>query len=366
MLPFVHGFPQMIMKLSRRFVAATRGLGLAAALSLVALKPAAADTFVLPTNGSNVVGKVQVVIATYKDTLPDIARRYDLGYREITQANPHVDPWLPGQGTRVVLPTRFILPNVPYKGIVVDIGEMRLFYFPKPKPGQPAVVITHPIGIGRMNWETPIGTTLVIRKIPNPVWHVPPSIQAEHAKEGFPLPDIVPAGPNNPLGQFALQLGIPGYLIHGTNKPYGVGMRVSHGCMHLYPEDIAALFKEVPVGTPVRLINAPYLAGWSDGKIYLAAHLPLEEQRKAWAGDMTPMVEAVMEAPHTAGTPIDWNKAIRVTKAALGIPIPISPNTPDTSAIIAAAPVIGAGPSGKPASEAQKTPGPYLAKNSGH
>ena len=136
--------------------------------------------------------------------------------------------------------------------------------------------MTFPVGIGRMDWSTPLGVTRVKIKIADPAWYPPASIRDEHTSDGNPLPDKIAPGPDNPLGQYALQLALPGYLIHGTNRPYGVGMRVSHGCVRLYPEDISRLFDAVSVGTPVRIINQPYKAGWYHGVLYFEAHPPLE------------------------------------------------------------------------------------------
>ncbi|MDH5254682.1 MAG: L,D-transpeptidase family protein [Gammaproteobacteria bacterium] len=237
------------------------------------------DEFAL-VPGSDVVGEMQVIRARYEDTFIDIARAYDLGFDELVQANPGVDPWLPGAGTPIVLPTQFILPDAPRDGIVLNIGTKRIFFYPKAAAGESPRVITHPVGIGREGWGTPIGTTRVVSKVKDPVWTVPPSIRREHAEAGDPLPARVPAGPDNPLGAYALRLGFPSYLIHGTNKPSGIGMRVSHGCVQLFPEDIETLFSQVPVGTPVRIVNQPQLLGWRDGNLYREAPPALEDDRR--------------------------------------------------------------------------------------
>ena len=245
--------------------------------------PIVSDRFVLIPAGDmdgDVVGEVQVISARYEDTFIDIARAYDLGFDELVQANPGVDPWLPGAGTRVVLPTRFILPDAPREGIVLNIGIKRIFLYPKVMAGESPVVITHPVGIGRDGWATPIGATTVVAKVKDPVWTVPPSIRKEHAENGDPLPAQVGAGPDNPLGAYALRLGFPSYLIHGTNKPSGIGMRVSHGCVQLFPEDIESLFSEVAVGTPVRIVNPPRLVGWQAGNLYLEVHPALEDDQR--------------------------------------------------------------------------------------
>ncbi|WP_040575029.1 L,D-transpeptidase family protein [Methylohalobius crimeensis] len=236
-----------------------------------------ADTYVLPPSDVDVVGRVEAARVQKGDTLLDIARRFDIGQNEILLANPRLDRWIPSAGAKVVLPKRFILPEAERHGIVLNIPEMRLYYFPPSRGDAPPQVITHPVSIGRMDWSTPLGTTRVVAKTQDPVWRPPESIRKEHAEQGDPLPKVVPSGPDNPLGKYALRLGIPGYLIHSTNKPFGIGMRVTHGCVRMYPEDIERLFPEIPVGTPVTLVNQPIKTGWFAGELYLEVHPPLEE-----------------------------------------------------------------------------------------
>jgi L,D-transpeptidase ErfK/SrfK len=239
--------------------------------------PIAANHFVLEDDEQSVVGTPQVVFTNQSDTLSDLARTYGLGYDELIAANPGVDPWLPGDNTPVLLPTQFVLPDVPRRGIVLNMASKRLFYFPAMPAGEEQVVKTFPIGIGRVGWETPLGSTAVIAKARDPHWFVPASVRREHAELGDPLPAVVPPGPENPLGHRVLKLEMPGYLIHGTNQPYGVGMRVSHGCVRLYPENIELLYELVEIGEPVTIINEPYLLGAHDGQLYFEAHAPLED-----------------------------------------------------------------------------------------
>jgi L,D-transpeptidase ErfK/SrfK len=236
-----------------------------------------AVTYDLPSEHFDIIGAPRTVVATYEDTLVEIARRSGIGLEQIERVNPDVDSWLPGAGTHVVIPSHYILPRAPRKGIVLNLPEMRLYYYPPQQPGRPLQVQTFPIGIGRMDWATPLGQTKIVSKTKDPSWRPPESIRREHAAKGDPLPLLVPAGPDNPLGAYAMGLGIPGYLIHGTNKPIGVGMRVSHGCIRMLPEDIARLFPQVPVGTPVNIVNQPVKAGWYGGKLYLEVHPGLEE-----------------------------------------------------------------------------------------
>lgn len=251
-----------------------------------------AATFDLPSEHFDVIGAVTTVQTTYEDTLLDIARRKSIGQEQMERANPNVDRWLPGEGTQVVVPSHYILPRAPREGLVLNLPEMRMYYFPPRKPGQPAQVQTYPIGIGRMDWATPLGTTKITGKVKDPTWTPPESIRREHAAKGDPLPRVVPAGPDNPLGRYAMRLSIPGYLIHSTNKPLGVGMRVSHGCIRMLPDDIERLFPQLPVGTPVNIVNQPVKAGWHGGKLYIEVHPPLEE----YPNDRGSMVEEMMLA----------------------------------------------------------------------
>ncbi len=237
---------------------------------------AAADIYELPEDGSDVVGEIGTVIATHEDTLVDIARRHGVGYQDIVRANPGVDVWVPGEGTEVTLPTRYVLPAGPREGILLNLAEYRLYYYPPAAEGERAVVMTYPISIGRRDWETPIGTTRIVAKALDPSWYPPESIREEHAADGRPLPRVVPPGPDNPLGRHAMRLALPGYLIHGTNRPAGVGMRVTHGCLRMFPEDIEYLFAQVPVNTRVRIVNEPVKVGWSGDALVMEVHPVLE------------------------------------------------------------------------------------------
>ena len=246
-----------------RFLAVAT-LGLSACLE--------AATYALPEAGDSIVGRVRQVQASADDTFVDLARRHGLGYTDLKRANPGVDPWLPGEGTVITLPTRFVLPDVPREGVVLNLAEYRMYYFPAAVDGVAREVHTFPISIGRMDWETPLGRTRVVAKAEQPNWYPPQSIREEHAEAGDPLPRVVPPGPDNPLGEHALRLGLPGYLIHGTNRPAGVGMRVTHGCIRMFPEDVAAVFAMVPVGTPVRIVNQPVKFGWRNDELFMEAH----------------------------------------------------------------------------------------------
>lgn len=245
--------------------------------SRVELEPIARNYFLLETPAQSVVGEPQIVYTRADDTLSDLAREYGLGYDELIAANPGVDPWLPGAGTPVLLPTQYVIPDVERRGVVLNLASKRLFYFPPADAEAAQPVMTFPIGIGRVGWETPLGKTVVTSKATDPHWYVPASIRAEHEQLGDPLPAVVPPGPDNPLGAHVLQLEMPGYLIHGTNQPYGVGMRVSHGCVRLYPENIELLYSLVDRGEPVVIINEPFLIGALRGELYFESHAPLED-----------------------------------------------------------------------------------------
>ena len=246
-------------------------------VALLVASSSAARDFVLPSHFDEVVGSVSTIAASRDETLVDIARRFGVGQQEIVMANPSVDRWLPADGAEVILPTEYILPSAERKGLVLNVPEMRLYYFPPRQVHEPAVVHTFPVSIGRMDWSTPIAHTRVVDKTETPTWRPPASIVAERKSNGEPPPEAILPGPNNTLGRFALRLGLSAYLIHGTNKPYGIGMRVTHGCVRMYPEDIEFLYPLVPVGTPVAIVNQPIKVGWLGDRLYVEIHPPLEE-----------------------------------------------------------------------------------------
>ncbi|MBS0424398.1 MAG: L,D-transpeptidase family protein [Proteobacteria bacterium] len=259
--------------------------------------PVASHEFSFDSARDDVVGTLQVVTAGKDDTLSDIARRFNLGYEEIVSANPGIDPWLPKAGTKIIIPTQFVLPEGPRQGIVINLAAMRLFYFPKTKAGKPQRVITHPVGIGRVEWKTPEGMTRVASKVENPSWIPTPSIRREHAKNGDPLPAVVPPGPDNPMGTHVLKLDWPSYAIHGTDKPPSIGLRGSHGCLRMYPEDIVCIYHDVPVGTPVRVVNQPRLLGWRGNQLYLQAYQVLEDDKRNHASLLKKSLSSVRATP---------------------------------------------------------------------
>jgi L,D-transpeptidase ErfK/SrfK len=265
---------------------------------LALASPARATVYTLTHPDDAVFGEDQTVVTVYEDTLYDLARKYSLGSEELIRVNPGVDPWLPGAGKVIVIPGRHILPPGPHEGIVVNLPEHRLYYYPKPKRGQPQEVITYPVSIGKMDWRTPLGLTHVISKQKDPTWFPPASVRKEHAEAGDPLPASVPPGPDNPLGAYAMRLaaGNGTYLIHGTNNPIAVGLAVTHGCIRMYPDDVAALFPLVPVGTPVRLINVPIKVAWVDGELLLEAHPPVDAEGQSFEPNVDQFSELLQKA----------------------------------------------------------------------
>jgi len=312
--------------------------------------PLATHTFPFDPQTTGVLGELQVTYARHEDTLPDIARRFNLGFDELVNANPGVDPWLPGEGTRIVLPTQFVLPDAPYEGVVVNLAALRMFHFPKPGKDGQRVVITYPIGIGKVGWATPEGTTKIVSKRKDPYWTPPASVRKEHAAEGDPLPARVPPGPDNPLGNRAMNLGWPSYLIHGTNKPAGVGLRASHGCIRMYPEDVVVLFDKIAVGTKVTVVNQPIVYRWQGDSLYVQSYPPHEELLEAKAkkkkGAKSPPVHTHLDEalaakmrkraePH--GGSIDWTVTEQVISDARGVAVPVSRPGVTYDAFVAAA-----------------------------
>ncbi len=297
--------------------------------------------FTIDASGEDVVGELQVTVAGADDTFPDIARRFNVGYEEMVRANPGIDPWLPGAGREIVVPTHFVLPDAPREGVVINVAAMRLFYYPKRAKGEPLVVITHPIGIGKIGWQTPEGVTRIVARVKDPVWVPPRSVRKEHHDDGDDLPPTVPAGPDNPLGAYMFRLGWPSYLIHGTNKAYGVGMRSSHGCVRLYPEDIAILYQIVPLGTPVRVVNQPYLLGWHGDTLLVQAYGPLEDDRRAWQHGPTSLLRKSGRTPlwqriSSHDAEIDWERARALAEASRGIPVSVMRGDRDSAAAVVA------------------------------
>lgn len=279
-------------------------------------------TFPIPKEG-DIVGEIQTYTVRSGESLGEIGRRFDIGVYEMIEANPNMDPWVPTEGGVVVIPSQFILPKGPRTGIVVNLGEMRLYYYQPDK----AEVSTHPIGIGKTGWSCPLGQTTILRKKKDPTWTPPESIRKEHLEKGDVLPPVVAAGSENPLGRYAFYLGFDegAFLIHGSHRPGGVGVRSSHGCIRLLPEDIESLFNKVPIGTTVRIIHEPYKVGWHENHLYLEAHQPLSEPHHASSKSVSHL-EKVIEAAvreKEGGHLVNWDTAQVTAKDTQGYPVQI-------------------------------------------
>lgn len=303
----------------RQKIAETIGKILCISIFILEWSMPFAEGMTYSING-DVIGDVTHYTVEADDNLYAIARQFDLGIVEVLAANPGVDPWMPEEGSELILPTMHVLPKIEHRGIVINLSGMRLFYFPNQ-----STVMTFPIGIGKENWQSPTGHTSVILKRKNPVWIPPDSIR----KENPDLPKIFPAGPDNPLGGYALDLGWEGYRIHGTNMPYGVGKRVSHGCIRLYPEDIAALFPLVGKGTPVTVIDNNYQAGWRGNELWLQV-TPTQEQSDDIAVYQNPRPAGIsgihdfIEEMAGQKTIVDWYAVDEAVGQHNGIPVVVA------------------------------------------
>lgn len=283
---------------------------------------ARAAVYDLPTDGSVVLGTdIRVNVGT-QDTLLEVGRHYGIGYPEIIRANPGVDIGSPGAEREILLPMRRILPPAPHEGIVINLPEHRLYYYPKPTPGKMPVVITYPVSIGRMDWHSPLGPTSIIGKERHPNWYPPESIRKEHAARGDPLPKVVPPGPRNPLGDYKMRLAVADgtYEIHGTNNPVAVGLAVTHGCIRMYPDDIAALFESVPVGTRVWLINEPVKVAYADGKLLMEVHPPVDDAGQTAQPNLEVLTPKLRQALGQNTAAIHWELAQKTLSAATGVP----------------------------------------------
>lgn len=269
------------------------------------------------------IGQMQEMTAGYEDTLVHVGRKYGVGFVEMRAANPTLDPWIPGAGAHIVIPTMNILPDAPHQGVVINLAEMRLYYYQSPfEPPK-----TFPIGIGRDGLRTPVGTTSVVRKTAGPIWRPTPRMRSEDPT----LPPEVLPGPDNPMGTHALYLGFPSIAIHGTNKPYGIGRRVSSGCIRMFPEDITQMFAMVPAGTKVTVVDQPIKAAWIGNRLFLEVH-PTQEQaalmeREGAIPDYQLTEKDLAYVMRVAGPSVeklDWQAIRKVVKERKGYPIAIA------------------------------------------
>jgi L,D-transpeptidase ErfK/SrfK len=271
----------------------------------------------------DLIGNLMLALVEEGDTLSDIARSYNQGYTEMRLANPLLDPWLPQVGADVVIPSLYIVPNVTALGMVVNIPEMRMYVFGSSSDQNPSEVKTYPVSIGRQGWGTPRGSMTITGKLVDPAWYPPASILAEHEANDDPLPRVVLAGPKNPLGRFALLLSEKGYLIHGTNKPYGIGMRVTHGCIRMYPKHIQTLFEKTEIGTKMLIVNQPLKVGVDAGIIYLEAHPSLTEHHKSLASRYAEVMHLLDQEFNGNGFKVRYLDIQKVLTLENGIPTSI-------------------------------------------
>lgn len=285
-------------------------------ICLIWTKTLLATMFPLPNGNNDIVGQIQTIVARSGDNFASIAQHFNVTYAGLVEANPGVNPNTPRPGTVLIIPSAYILPNTPRRGVVINLAELRLYYYPKHEK----VVYTYPIGIGVEGWNIQPGTFKVVQKQKDPTWYVPPAVHEELKEKGFDLPWSVPPGPDNPLGGYMLRLSARTYLIHGCVDPTTIGRRSSSGCFRMYPENIAEVFNRVPVGTSVRIINEPYKLGWANGKLYLEAHLPLQEQQVTQGNDLSPIVAAVNNVIKNKSVDVNWDRAFALSQQAMGLP----------------------------------------------
>jgi len=256
----------------------------------------------------------------------DLARMHNIGHNEIRLANPELDPWLPNPGKTLLIPQLHVLPEVQREGIVINLSERRLYYFAPEWPDRDGpVVSTHPVGVGLLDRATPETLTRVTARLDDPAWYPTPEVRAWYRREQDTiLPAVIPPGPDNPLGRHALILESDGLMIHGTHRPAGVGMRVSQGCIRLYPEGIARLIRQVPIGTPVRIIDQPVRLGWRDATLYLevdaAGDDPEDRHEEAIWQELSARLTKIAEDRSIS---IDFERARQVLEAARSVPVAI-------------------------------------------
>lgn len=276
------------------------------------------------------VGDMQTYVTKYEDTLPEIARKFDVGFNELRSANPYVDPWMPGKDVKLTIPSRHILPDAVRQGIVINLPEMRLYVYNKG-----TLMQSHPIGVGREGLSTPVGRTTIVRKVVGPIWRPTERMRQEHPE----LPVEVGPGPENPMGTHAMYLGWPQYAIHGTDKPYAIGRRASSGCIRMYPEDIIQVYPAVDTGSSVTVVNQPVKVSWIGNTLYLEAHPPLDQAMMIEENGGRPYYDLtdddmaqIMRVAGDRADMIDWAKVRSVIRNREGYPVAVNFDSSDTIA----------------------------------
>ena len=290
---------------------------------------ASAELLNLPGDGDSVLGSSYNITTRYGENTLILAQMHQIGYHELLSANPNVHTWMPGEGARMHIPRQYILPGKTREGLVLNLAELRLYYFDSDPDGNPQVR-TYPISAGRVDWVTPIGMTRVSDRLENPNWYPPKSVILEHEAMGEELSKVVPPGADNPLGQYALMLDAEGYFIHGTNRDQGIGMRVTHGCIRLRSSDIAELIHRVPIGTPVEIVSIPIKIGLLDGIVYMEAHpkpleeFPMPEKNPTFEEtDVLRPILALEEQLSAGDYVIYWEQVMEVARQRLGVPVAV-------------------------------------------
>ena len=293
---------------------------------IVFIKGAWAETYQYNL-GDDVVGNIAIHTIQEGDNFLQLAQTFRVGFNELVDANPDVDPWIPVQDAQIIIPTQYVLPNVEREGVIINLAELRLYQF-HGTINNISSVSTYPVSVGKDDeWKTPLTFTRITSKTAKPNWYPPESIRKEHEENNDPLPKVVPPGPDNPLGDYKLGLALSGYLIHGTNVPEGIGMRVTHGCIRLHPNGIEKLFKSVKVNTPVTIINQPYKVGWRDNQLYVETHSEIEEQEQAASRNLTEFVQLVVaqtKQKEQDNYQILWEKGYQEAREKRGVPFLMS------------------------------------------
>lgn len=279
---------------------------------------AMAAVYNLPPKNNDVIGSIQTYTIKDGDTFPAIAQKFNVTYTGMMEANPYVDPQKLKTGTHLVIPSAIVLPDAPRKGIVINLAELRLFYYP---PKQ-KVVYSFPVGIGIIGWNITPGKMKIVEKQKDPTWYVPKAVHKELEEKGYHIPFVIPPGPDNPLGGYMMRLSARTYLIHGVVDPSTVGRRSSSGCFRMYPEDIKTLFDIVPVGTSVEIVDQPYKVGRNGNKLVLEAHVPLQEQPSD-TKNFTPLINRIADALGTANANVNWDHSFSLLQEANGVPAEI-------------------------------------------
>jgi L,D-transpeptidase ErfK/SrfK len=279
---------------------------------------AIAATFALPPSGNSIIGKTQYISASPGETLTSIGKRFDVGLNEMVDANEGINPMQPLMaGTSIHIPSAFLLPALPAKGIIINLPEMRMYYYPQNSQG---IVMTYPIGIGKVGKTIPIRATAVTRKTLNPTWTPPQDIREFNEQQGIILPQTMPAGPDNPLGPYAIYLTIPTYLIHSTIYPESVGRRASFGCIRMHVDDIKNFYPLVTPRTPVMIVDMPNKIGWQGNHLYAEAHEALEEHKNEPYAGMAGMVTLIDEKTKAQPAIVDWQLLSYLEEEPDGLP----------------------------------------------